>query len=450
MTSCGGSYQKDATKAEALTDSALATDRARQPEVFTDQLDDVPSRRADDSTVGHEALADTSESSVERDVEVGFPDFLEATAHAGGQDQTEVEEVDTVDCVCDDGNPCTADWCDPPSGSCVHYILPDCSDTGLCPDDVPCHIRTYLSQSGHFRYEPDCVSPEPCSLALCHEGECQVHPKCVAGDCQEVSCDELTGECNVHSCQSPDPCHTAWCDPNDWKCKLKEKCPSSDCVVANCQSETAECEEQPVDCDDQEMCTLDLCHPGIGCRHVPGCCAIDADCDDGNPCTEGLCNSDGWCQYTAFGALTCCLVVEDCNDGNPVTDDYCDVESSMCSYPIKSGGCLKNSDCSWLDQNTCVEDLCIDNICHFLPVPNCCFSDSACNDGIDCTNDSCKLDEHQCEYAWECPELVNPCQILACDPATGVLQQKVKVCEDDDPATQDSCHPDTGTCLHLP
>ncbi len=73
-----------------------------------------------------------------------------------------------------------------------------------------------------------------------------------------------------------------------------------------------------------------------------------------------------------------------------------------------------------------------------------------CSDGIDCTIDSCNEDADECEHSADdskCDD-DDACTIDTCDPLTGCTYEDVD-CDDGDPCTEDSCDPAIG-CIHIP
>src|SRR5206468_10703624 len=60
-----------------------------------------------------------------------------------------------------------------------------------------------------------------------------------------------------------------------------------------CDPASGACLHSPVNCDDQNQCTLDECDPHTGaCLHVP------VNCDDGNSCTADACDpATGLCVH---------------------------------------------------------------------------------------------------------------------------------------------------------
>jgi hypothetical protein len=108
-------------------------------------------------------------------------------------------------------------------------------------------------------------------------------------------------------------------------CTEHDRCAGGVCVGA------------PLDCDDRQACTRDLCDPVRGCVHLPD----DGACDDGDPCTTDRCDASGaGCRHDALplgspcGAVSCaeahlCLLGgcasvappdgTTCDDGDPCT-----------------------------------------------------------------------------------------------------------------------------------
>ena len=56
----------------------------------------------------------------------------------------------------------------------------------------------------------------------------------------------------------------------------------------------------PVDCDDKNDCTVDICEPSTGCMHASS--SSGSPCDDGDPCTTpDTCDGNGACVPGAGG-----------------------------------------------------------------------------------------------------------------------------------------------------
>ena len=53
----------------------------------------------------------------------------------------------------------------------------------------------------------------------------------------------------------------------------------------------------PIDCDDADPCTSNICEANacLDPKDVEGCCVADEECDDANPCTTNAC-ADNACD----------------------------------------------------------------------------------------------------------------------------------------------------------
>jgi hypothetical protein len=125
------------------------------------------------------------------------------------------------------------------------------------------------------------------------------------------------------------------------------------------------CGGLPLDCDDGDPCTDDLCVNGR-CRHE----ANTAACDDGEPCTVGDRCQAGLCQGSP-------LV---CDDGDPCTEDGC--VGGVCEVIGETEGCCtRDEQCA-------------------LPFERCDTASLRCQ-GVHCT--PCEVDE-------DCGAAGNRCQ----------------------------------------
>ncbi|MCP3979690.1 MAG: hypothetical protein GY716_10245, partial [bacterium] len=89
------------------------------------------------------------------------------------------------------------------------------------------------------------------------------------------------------------------------------------------------CTNTPVDCDDNNACTLDSCDPTTGeCVHEP------IVCDDGDECTVDSCDpATGQCIFDPLS----------CDDGDPCTVDTCEggvnfLGGNACTVPDNGSG----------------------------------------------------------------------------------------------------------------
>jgi hypothetical protein len=176
--------------------------------------------------------------------------------------------------------------------------------------------------------------------------------------------------------------------------------------------------------------------------------------NDTNPCTEptGSCDAVGVCQPSPVPE--CCLTTAECE---AVDEDLCTIESCV-ENKCKT---VNEVDCPtdachvsvWTpDTGTCTPDesiVCPDEECqatgcdpvdgcYLAPIPGCCISDAECDDGDNCTMDTCfgvnGCTNEPCAAGDECNILT------ACDPDTCAPTTVPQVCEDDgDLCTAESC-----------
>ena len=245
---------------------------------------------------------------------------------------------------CDDGNPCTDDFCDPTLG-CQHA-----NNNASCDDGNACTI-----------------------LDACNGGSCSG---------------------NVIFCNDSNVCTTDTCNPasgcvftnNTNACNDGNACTVGDvCGGGSCQPGTGS-----LNCDDNNPCTNDSCVPATGCAHANNTAA----CSDNNACTVGDVCGGGSCQ-PGTGTLVC-------NDGNVCTTDSC-VPATGCSFTNNTAACSDNNACTvgdvcgggscqpgtgtlvCNDGNVCTTDSCV-------PATGCSFTNNtnACDDGNACTvGDAC-------------------------------------------------------------
>ncbi len=266
-------------------------------------------------------------------------------------------------------------------------------------------------------------------------------------------CDGLDNDCNGQvdesSCDDGDPCTaglcngdleceyaytTSPCNDNDL-CTAKDRCDEGTCIGKN-----------PMDCNDDDPCTIDFCEPWGGCKHQPHA----EQCDDGDPCTlPGAC---------VDGACTVGSPVE-CDDGDQCTLDYCDSAVAQgCVNVAHTDACDDGNACTAADVcyagdcNGVTIDCDDDNACtlEFCDNPVGCvtlvLAAVACDDGSECTLlDACS-GEGVCEGLLEldCDD-ANACTEDACDPEVGCINESPEeACDDGDACTVDWCDPLTG------
>lgn len=404
--------------------------------------------------------------------------------------------------TCDDGNACTADGCDPTSGSCTHVPLPN----GVtCVDGNACTAADHCKDGSCSGPPVDCQDPGGCQTAcdpaagctVTDEGPCDDANPCTTDDrCTGSGCsgaqDAAVDGCacaTAADCSGPlpacaggwrctagvcavdvalavpcaldaaDPCREAICTPAG--CNIRTLPDGTGCDDGTACSTGTTCQQGncaggwAVPCDDGNPCSVDSC-TASGCQHVP---ALDGStCDDGTACVSDQRCITGSCS----GGTT------KCDDGGPCTTDVCQLgacgyfalpagtpceDSDLCT---QGGECTTQGSCAPVllldcnDNNPCTIDSCGGEGCVYLPLDP--SQTVTCNDGNTCTsNDACagstcvgQLDATVCACQ-------NNSDCLAKDdgdPCTGVL-----ICQDAqcvlDPASVPVCPAADGPCFSV-
>lgn len=168
-------------------------------------------------------------------------------------------------------------------------------------------------------------------------------------------------------------------------------------------------------------------------------------------CMQGACSADAECGPCPEGCTASC-VVDDNSVGGAV--GTCSCESSQegggeCEPPenwdsdMEDGEDPENPDDNWYWTNMCessadcddtsplTDDVCISQMCFYIPIPNACNDDSDCDKQGACNLGMCMqidgLDAGRCQYR---------SNSLCCDDAAGIS------CDDGNPCTVDSCGQD--------
>ena len=360
--------------------------------------------------------------------------------------------------ACDDGNPCTGpDKCF--QGQCSGPLLPlneinleqclcgEDSDCAPLDDGNPCNGQLFCAKAevdapGLCVVAPESIPIEgaacgaPGDGTVCQGGKCVCVANCDGKECGPDGCQGSCGECDwtqdctAGTCVIKDcgflcdgiPCGSV--GPNgECVCGI---CDDEDpCTVDSCSEETAEClfdaaAAVGLACDDNKACTTnDTCT-------AQGCKGELKVCDDDNPCTFDTCHVvTGECQF-ATGQMN----GSSCDDGNPcTTSDKCSggncagVPQSPLAVDIEECPCEADEDCSpWDDGDVCAGSIsCLESDlggnCHIAP-----DSILDCDDGIDCTVDSCDPTEG-CKHlpmSIQCVDQAS-CTVDICDPEIGCL-----------------------------
>jgi hypothetical protein len=253
--------------------------------------------------------------------------------------------------ICDDGNPCTIDDCDPAQG-CVTTIKP-------CGDSDPCTIDRCDVKTGECVHDPDpCDDGNACTSGTCTPGSgCDF----TATDCSDGDA------CTSDGCTPASGCLHAKLNCDDGKSCTIDTCDTtSGCV--NKQPAEGKCCETDIDCDDNNVCTSEKCVAGLcASQGIYGCCKADADCDDQNACTGDKCDTgNGTCSNTPASSPGCCQTDADCNDVKPCTLDRC--VANACAHEVTC--CKTASDCELVATaiDACGDPTCTSAGCGVIPV----------------------------------------------------------------------------------
>ena len=205
--------------------------------------------------------------------------------------------------LCDDGDACTDDLCDPEAG-CSHPLnAAPCDDGNSCTDNDHCFQGVC---KGAEKY---CDDGNPCTANLCDpvsEMGCYfVNNSDMCTDdgnqCTLDVCDN--GECQ-HKPSTGLPCN----DENP--CTINDTCNSGKCMGG-----------APADCDDGEQCTVDSCDQLQGCVHeaVSGVPCIytfvPIICELPGVCGATTCVPTANCQCPDCNLCLCCSGGQQCLDG---------------------------------------------------------------------------------------------------------------------------------------
>jgi hypothetical protein len=327
---------------------------------------------------------------------------------------------------CNDENPCTADSCDPTEGCTYEAVEIPCSDGNSCTLNDSCKAGLCVPGA-----ELNCNDSNPCTEDSCDSGlcqhlavagecsdsnECTQGDLCIAGECvpgADADCDD-DNLCTTDSCAAATGCiHTL----NSAPCDDANPCTTSDqCELGECLGKVV------VNCDDENECSNDSCHPLTGCQHE----ANSSGCDDGNECTADDQCADSSCQPGA---------AVDCGDENICTDDLCDPvdgclhtnntapcdDGDLCTISDKcaAGECVPGESLTCTSADPCVSGSCESNSgCLFVPQEGECSDDNMCTVGDGCANGECVAGNDELD------------------------------CNDDNACTTDGCNSDDG-CTHV-
>jgi hypothetical protein len=380
--------------------------------------------------------------------------------------------------TCDDKNPCTDDSCDPKLGCKYTPNTNPCdADSNPCTENDACSLGTCVQGKSKACAAPDDCTDGKCSIVTgkCvysfKEGfPCNDGSPCTLGD--KCSVDKCTG--TTANCDDNNPCTGDSCDPKSGcvhtnvpgTCSDANACTDADqCVDGACKGTPID----PKKCDDNNVCTADSCDGTKGCVHA----SAPGSCDDGNPCTQNDSCGNGLC---VSGTNTCgCSVDSDCKDDgnlcngvlfcdkaklpyqcavNPASVVVCDTsingECQTNDCVTSTGKCVLNKQPDGLncdaDGNACtVGDACLSGKCTPGKV-------QLCDDKNPCTDDSCDV-KKGCQYVPNtapCDADSNACTQNDKCASGSCVAGALKVCDDKEVCTQDTCDISNGTCKYAP
>lgn len=265
----------------------------------------------------------------------------------------------------------------------------------------------------------------PSNPTACGESDtCEVCPDKDREDCWLPTC--KGGKCVGD--ETPAPVGNACVTPGGDKgrCATGGLCcagcltPGGSCVEGNtagaCGTQGAAC----MNCDNGKACDgAEQCKGGSCVAGTP------LKCDDNDPCTADTCDDATGCQNQIDTTLPC-------SDGDGCTEnDACHADGSCSGTPITCD-----------DGNDCTADSCAEGRCVFVPAND----NAPCEDGSSCTEGTtCNAGVCVASGATVCHDTENPCKASSCgDDGQGdcveVDRPDGTPCDDGNPCTTaDSC-----------
>jgi hypothetical protein len=211
---------------------------------------------------------------------------------------------------------------------------------------------------------------------------------------------------------------------------VDSECPATECGVALCLASRCSVRADHARCDDAIACTVDRCSADGTCSHEPD----DASC---TAVSGGTCSATDDCQYPTCDASTCTPQPSMCRGA------MC--EGAACVRPSTCGGaaptCCAGSCVALLcdDGNDCTADSCGATGCVHTPRTGSCTDGDPCTGGDLCTGEAC--------VGSACDDL-DPCTTDFCDPGVGCDTMPAgdgTPCDDGDGCPGDVCT--AGACM---
>jgi hypothetical protein len=411
------------------------------PDVSPDVVDDV------ENPLDGSSLPDAEDGTDDSDE--GSSDAADGSSENGCR-STECD-IDGV-CVANlEANP------DTPCEACIVVVSRtswSANDDAPCDDGDPCTLGELCFEGACSAPLRECDDGNACTAGTCsaETGECEFVP--AEGACDDANACTLDDLCAAgtcapgtpRSCDDGNPCTADSCDPelgcvftalSDVACDDGEVCTTGDaCVAGVCQG------GGPTDCDDDSLCTVDRCVPGIGCDYED----LTPLCVDDNPCTDETCDGALGCVYP-FNTDPCddtnfCTDADTCFEGACLgtaidPDDINSCTNDSCDPAV--GPVYVNNTFVCDDLNACtVGDVCADGSCEPGTTP------LACDDGDVCTDDFCDP-TLGCDTSFN----TDPCtdnSVCTIDDTCGdgTCSGETISCDDGNACTADACDAVTG------
>jgi len=314
--------------------------------------------------------------------------------------------------------------CRPAAGVCdvAEYCTgsdPECPADGFQPAGTPCPDGLFCNGEEACDASGVCQPGEnPCPGQACRESDDTCVDCLYDSDCDDgVFCNGAETCDAGGSCQSgSDPCPGQLCRESDDTC-------------VDCLADT--------DCEDANECTHDTCTDGV-CVNVP---LVDGTpCDDGDVCQIGETCQAGECVGGA--APDCSGFDEQCREAScdpSGTEGNCDILT-----PVNEGQPCDDGDVCWIGE-TCQAGECVGGA-----APDCSGFDEQCREA------SCDPSgtEGNCDLLAPVNEGL-PCddlQFCTVDDVCldGVCTGVENDCDDGVECTVDSCDEEADTCLNTP
>ncbi|MGB0588689.1 MAG: lamin tail domain-containing protein [Myxococcota bacterium] len=274
-----------------------------------------------------------------------------------GDDNTCKQCQDQPDC--NDGNPCTNDFCDPSTNLCENIAIEDCcQEDGDCDDGLFCTNDScdgdtcqYIPTSDESCCDTnaDCVVDDPCVVTSCYKNPQKGIQTCRLGPADPNCCTDNTDCDDGNSCTLD-------------TCFVPGTCSAADNVIidnGNIAGVSLLCIEQCLGSANVTNCTVGCIQATIGVTNSCASCFSDL-----GPCVISNCAFE--CLTGAPGAACADCAATACGD----LYTTCTAPGSgagLCSYvsdPNQPDCCVDQSDCD--DGNAYTIDLCVDNLCQHI------------------------------------------------------------------------------------